>query len=205
MNVDLDRLRPIVAHELQDYHENRDRQTAMRLQKENPTQIWKFYQKLISQDGPVLPSFPVFLTLPAVKLLQSPDLVSAKVSVKTATSDRGVLKKLVEQQVKEWGEKVKIDLMNTMDPSGSVAQAWKNRVPTSKEPHPVDRHGIMWKCKVCNWVENPWTMDECFDFEGVCRHQCKEAGGKKKRGTTSRPWSIDNFVIDEQVSLDCLS
>ncbi|KXN81672.1 hypothetical protein AN958_03919 [Leucoagaricus sp. SymC.cos] len=197
---ELDRLRPIVARELRDFHEKQDRTAAKHLREKNIDHIWKYYQKLMSRTNeyPTLPSFPVFLTLPSVQFLRSPALSAAKISVETATADTGFMKDMIKHEIGKWEEQVKIDLLKTLDPSGALLEEWKKRVPTSREVHPVNRLDARWKCRICDTVENRYARDECLDFMGVCRHQCKESGGKKRKGKTTRPWSIDNFVKDQQ-------
>lgn len=205
ISLDHERLRHIVALELHELYEKRNHKTVMRLQKKNPNQIWKYYQKLMSGGkDTILPPFPVFLSLSAVQLLQSRDLASAMVSVKSTVSEKGFVKDLIKQQITQWVDKAKHDLLKTIDPSGALAMEWKTRVPTTKAPHPVLRPDALWNCKICNSVDDQQAIDECLTFVGVCRHQCKEKGEKKKRGTTSHPWSADNFIRDEQVSKHCL-
>jgi hypothetical protein len=170
--------------------------------------VWKYYQKLRSheEEYPILPSFPVFLTLPAVQLLRSPNLAEAQISVKAAVSENGhengLLRGLLEQQLASWEEKVKLEMLQTLDPSGSLMRTWKTRVPTSRVPHPVCRLDALWKCKECHSVESSYAASECLDFRGICLHQCKERDGKKKKkrkGESGQVWSVDNFVKDEQV------
>jgi hypothetical protein len=176
----------------------------MQIQKKNPNQIWKYYQKLMSQDElSILPPYPVFLSLPAVQMLQSRDLSSAKVSVKKAVSEKGFLKDLIKQQIRQWVKNARYEMLMTIDPSGALSKEWKTKAPTSADPHPVTRLDALWKCKACNSVDDRGSR-ECLDFVGVCQHLCKEKGGKKKRATASHPWNIDNFVRDEQVSENCM-
>ncbi|KXN84398.1 hypothetical protein AN958_12657 [Leucoagaricus sp. SymC.cos] len=197
----LDRLRPIVAQELHEFHVKQDHRTIMRLQKENLDQLWKYYQKLMSQRcySFGLPSFPVFLALPAVQILQSRELMEAKVSIKAALVKNGAIERMLEHQLKSWESRAYSDLFKKFDPSGTLMEVWKTQRATTKAQHPLNRPDVLWKCKVCDSVDTDQMVYECLDSRAVLRHQCKEKGGKKKKGITSQPWSIDNFVRDEQV------
>lgn len=198
---DIDRLRPIIAQELQEFYEKQTHRTVMRLRQKNFDHIWKYYQGLRSRgdEYSILPSFPVFLTFSAVQFLQSLDLAAAKITVKAAGSEGGPLKAMLKHQINSWVEQVKYGLLKTIDPSGSLTKEWKTRAPTSLVPHPVLQPDALWKCRVCHSVEPRYAMDECLDFKGVCMHQCKEKDGNKRgRGKTSHMWSVDNFVRDAQ-------
>lgn len=212
LSSDLERLRPIIARELHSYQQKRDRKIVLKLRQNNLTDIWKYYQKLLSQPEtyPILPSFPVFLQLPAVQLLQSPELANAKISVKSAVNDKSFMSKMIKEQILKWVDGVKRDLLEKLVAKGSTEGKgkgkeeweWDKMAVTRNVPHPVLRLNVWWRCKVCDSVENDYEEDGCLDFHGVCRHQCKEKGGKKlKKGETSHAWNVNNFVRDEQVRL----
>jgi hypothetical protein len=194
------------VQEIYEYREKQDKKIIMGLKKNNISQIWRYYQRLLCQKyddntGLAFPTFPVFLSLPAVQFLRSPDLADAKVSMKTATSKQeGFINDMVKHQLRKWTNQVKMDLLKTIDPPDAIVKEWKKRMLTSTTPPQVCGPNAWWKCRVCNTVETCYALNECLDFRGVCRHQCKEKDGKmKRRGTVSQPWSVDNFVRDEQV------
>lgn len=189
----------MIARELHELKEERDRKVMMRLRETNLKSVWKFYQKLMSQPEhyPCLPPFSVFLELPAIQLLQSSDLVTAKIDVKTAVRGKTFMKGMLKQEIDDWVEIAKRGLLETIGGSSE----WNNMVPAHRMPHPVLRLNARWKCRICDDVEAKYEMDGCLDFAGVCRHQCKEKERKKRgKGTTAPAWNISNFIKDEQVS-----
>ncbi|KAF9444847.1 hypothetical protein P691DRAFT_777987 [Macrolepiota fuliginosa MF-IS2] len=201
------RLRPTIARELHTFQQTRDHKTILKLRQRNLQDIWKYYQKLASQrqkSHSILPPFPVFLELPAVKMLQLPDLSKSKISVKSAVKDQSFMNIMIKDQITRWVEEAKRDLLATLELTGEGNKVhaeweWDEMAPARRVPHPVLRPNAWWRCKICDSVDSRCAVDKCLDFDGVCRHQCKEKDGKKrKKGMTSRPWSAGNFVKDEQ-------
>jgi hypothetical protein len=192
-------MRSLIAYELYEYKEKRDRKRMMRLRETNKKDIWKYYQKLMSQpeNYPILPPFTLFLELPSIVLLQSSDLRDAKIDVRTAVRSKGFLKTMVKDEVENWVERAKRQMLGTIGGSAK----WNNMVAARRMPHPVLRFAARWKCKLCNTVEPRYENDGCLDFAGVCRHQCKGRTKKKRGEEGSTAWNINNFVQDEQVSV----
>lgn len=197
MLTELENMRPVIAHEFHDFKVRNDRKKMIKLRESNKKDIWKFYQKLMSQPTifPILPSFALFLQLPSMKLLQSSELMAAKVDVKTAVRSRGFLKTMVKEEVEKWVETAKRQMLATM--GGSTE--WNHMVAARRMPHPVLRLDARWKCKLCNTVEPKYENDGCLDFAGVCRHQCRDKTKQKRGEESSAAWDINNFVRDEQV------
>jgi hypothetical protein len=192
-------MRPQIASELYEFKERWDRKKVMRLRESNKKDIWKHYQKLMSQPEkyPILPPFSLFLNLPSIKLLQSSDLRDAKIDVRTAVGSKGFLKTMMKEELENWAEKAKRQMLATI--GGSTK--WNNMVATRRLPHPVLRLDARWICKLCHNVEPKYENDGCFDFAGICRHQCKERTKKKRGEEGSVIWDLNNFVQDEQVSV----
>ncbi len=196
---DLEKLRPTLARELLQSRQKKRWKSVTRLRQANLNPIWKFYQKRLSnrEDYPYLPTFAIFLQLPAIQILKSSDLAAAEIGVGTAANGNTFLNDMVKQQVDKWVEEVKREMLVTLGGSDE----WNDMVPARRMPHPVLRFDSRWKCKVCDDVEPKYKVDGCLDFAGVCRHECREKDGiKRKRGATTQIWSTSNFVKDEQAS-----
>lgn len=195
-------MRPTIARELLQAQEKRHWKTVTKLRQANINSIWKFYQKLLSQrtEYPFVPPFGVFLQLPAIKILQSSDMAAAELSVKAAVGGKksgAFMLNMVKQQIDSWAEGVKREMLEKLGGSSE----WNKLVPTRRMPHPVLRLEARWKCQICDSVEPKYEIDECLDFAGVCRHECREKDGmKRKKGEATQAWSSSNFVKDEQAS-----
>lgn len=196
--IELQHLRPAIARELYQYEQRKEAISRIRLQEANPSSLWKLYQKLMSRSKtyPHLPPFCVFLELPAIKILQSMELVKAGCDVKGATAGKSCIIGMLEQQIGEWVDRAKHEMSKILN----VSADWESMVSARRMTHPVLRLDARWKCKICNQVERRYEYDGCLDFAGVCHHQCAEEDRrKKKRGTVTRAWNASHFVRDEQV------
>jgi len=166
--IELQRLRPTIAHELYCLQQRKEAMSRIRLGETNTNSLWKLYQKLMSRPAtyPYLPPFSVFWEFPAIKILQSLELTKAGYDVKKATADKSCIIGMLKQQIEEWVDQVKQEMLKTMNASVE----WSSIAPTRRMTHPVLRLDARWKCKVCNQVEPKYDADGCLDFAGVCRH-----------------------------------
>ncbi|KAF5357021.1 hypothetical protein D9756_006670 [Leucocoprinus leucothites] len=196
---ELQHLRPTISRELYLFQRKKEAKIQTRLREANADNIFKLYQKLMSQPVtyPNLPPFAVFLNFPATKILQSSELVEAGYDVRSAVAGKSCIMGMLKKQIEEWAEKAKQEMLNSLDESAD----WNSMVSGRRMTHPVLRLDAWWKCKICNRVEPKYDIDGCLDFAGVCRHQCQEEDKKKKKkGAVTRTWSAGNFVKDDQAS-----
>ncbi|KAK0482196.1 hypothetical protein IW261DRAFT_1333218 [Armillaria novae-zelandiae] len=152
--------------------------------KQSRDLIEKHYERLrckkVEVPLPPLASFRKFRIIHTIQTTPpSPEFDVAKQLQTTLVAT------LLKSELSAWRSQAKVALATTL---GFVN--WKSA--SSKRLHPVDRINARFRCKKCAHIENKYKEDGCFDFFGVCSHQCS----KKLRG--KQEWDVTRFVKDDK-------
>ncbi|KAJ3504252.1 hypothetical protein NMY22_g17983 [Coprinellus aureogranulatus] len=54
------------------------------------------------------------------------------------------------------------------------------------------------RCTKCSVYDSVYAEDECFDFKGLCTHECTING---KKGNGKAKWRLENFGRDEKLMM----
>ncbi|PBK59811.1 hypothetical protein ARMSODRAFT_966632 [Armillaria solidipes] len=146
--------------------------------------VEKHYERLRCKKVDVpLPPLASFRKIPIIHTIQttppSPEFDVAKQLQTTLVAA------LLKSELSAWRNQAKVALAATLGFAN-----WKSA--SSKRLHPVDRINARFRCKKCAHIENKYKEDGCFDFFGVCSHQCS----KKLRG--KQEWDVTRFVKDDK-------
>ncbi|PBK94947.1 hypothetical protein ARMGADRAFT_1078816 [Armillaria gallica] len=146
--------------------------------------VEKHYERLRCKKVDVpLPPLASFRKIPIIHTIQitppSPEFDVAKQLQTTLVAA------LLKSELSAWRNQAKVALAATLGFAN-----WKSA--SSKRVHPVDRINARFRCKKCAHIENKYKEDGCFDFFGVCSHQCS----KKLRG--KQEWDATRFVKDDK-------
>ncbi len=157
--------------------------------KQSRELVEKHYERLRCKKVDVpLPPLASFRKISIIHTIQttppSPEFDVAKQLQTTLVAS------LLKSELSAWRNQAKVALAATLGFAN-----WKSA--SSKRLHPVDRINARFRCKKCAHIENKYKEDECFDFFGVCSHQCS----KKLRG--KQEWDVTRFVKDDKVSYGC--
>ncbi|KAK0219942.1 hypothetical protein IW262DRAFT_1381403 [Armillaria fumosa] len=146
--------------------------------------VEKHYERLRCKKAEVpLPPLASFRKIPIIHTIQttppSPEFDVAKQLQTTLVAS------LLKSELSAWRSQAKVALAATLGFAN-----WKSA--SSKRLHPVDRINARFRCKKCAHIENKYKEDGCFDFFGVCSHQCsKNLSGKQE-------WNVTRFLKDDK-------
>ncbi|KAK0192508.1 hypothetical protein F5146DRAFT_1040287 [Armillaria mellea] len=152
--------------------------------KQSREHVKKHYERLRCKKVDVpLPPLASFRKIPIIHTIQttpaSPEFDVAKQLQTTLVAT------LLKSELSAWRNQAKGALAITLGFAN-----WKSA--SSKRLHPTDRINARFRCKKCVHIENKYKEDQCFDFFGVCSHQCsKQLCGKQE-------WDVTRFMKDEK-------
>ncbi|TFK34477.1 hypothetical protein BDQ12DRAFT_738215 [Crucibulum laeve] len=198
--IDLNLAKSMIEQQLLELTEKRQRRAKEAAYAHNRAEIDTHYQRLRSSKAcPYpLPSLPVFRQLPVVNLLLLSEVDGGKASPSGAIGktlqSTALMRTMLEEQLKKWGDSARETLVQTLGYSG-----WKTA--NKGILHPVERLDARWTCNRCHDVPHRYAEDGCLDFEGVCRHECKDKAKSKGKAAKRRGkdvWVSTMFIKDEK-------
>ncbi|KAF7297294.1 hypothetical protein MIND_00962600 [Mycena indigotica] len=204
---DFTNMADIVEAELLAYNDRQERRAKEAAIISQRAQVEQRYSKLLtesrSQVPPTpIPALPEFRTMPILQLLHSDTSSAAarktRPSRKTLIASRklkdteSIVSKMLDSELDRWRAAAEQDLGATL----GFPVEWKTA--KSNTLHPVQRLTARWSCTRCGKVARPYTWDECMDFIGVCRHECRGSREPKRQPRKESLWKASNFVKDDQ-------
>jgi hypothetical protein len=163
----------------------------------NRKDIAGLYERL--RSGTVhtyLPSLATFRQLPVISMLQTAERDKKSPSAVETLEKNPVMNDLLNNQLKKWIDKAKMDF-------GVILGFPKNWKHASKNIlHPVERVTARFVCTRCQRVDVKYREDGCLDFAGACKHECGVGNQKKGRIRKRGPkavWDSKNFAKDDKV------
>ncbi|KAK0435136.1 hypothetical protein EV421DRAFT_1836777 [Armillaria borealis] len=152
--------------------------------KQSRELVEKHYERLRCKKVDIpLPPLASFRKIPIIHTIQTtPPSSEFDVAKQLQTT---LVAMLLKSELSAWRNQAKVALGATLGFAN-----WKSA--SSKRLHPVDRINTRFRCKKCAHIENKYKEDGCFDFFGVCSHQCS----KKLRG--KQEWDVTRFVKDDK-------
>ncbi|KAJ6588847.1 hypothetical protein B0H19DRAFT_1101444 [Mycena capillaripes] len=185
---------------MQDKHVRRTAEATIRT---NRAQVEQHYQRLASTSRSKVPAVPLpslseFRAMPILDLLQSPS-ASAPSTTMDGKSKKGgpgvtrelkkesLVNQLLNSELTWWRKDAEKALGATLGLS-----EW--RTAKNNKLHPVARLTARWNCGKCGKVARSYKWDECLDYEGVCKHECR----KDKKSSKGSLWKAEQFVKDDK-------
>lgn len=194
---DVNAMKDDIEAELLVYSEKAENRKTEISNMHNRQDIAGLYERL--RSGSVhtyLPSLPTFRQLPVISMLQTAERDKKSPSAVETLEKNPVMNDLLNNQLKKWTDKAKMDF-------GAILGFPKNWKHASKNIlHPVERVTARFVCTRCQRVDVKYREDGCLDFTGACKHECGVGNQKKgrirKRGPKSI-WDSKNFAKDDKV------
>lgn len=191
-HVDFDLIRPSVESEIAQIIETRKRREEEAAYRKRRADVAQYYDdlKVSGQGGEILPTLPVFRTLPVMQVMQNKMTSKPKAGI-SRDFKSALVTELVNQNLSQWQDSAKADFAVLLGTT-SGKSAGRNKL------HAVDRLNARFRCKKCDAHGQKGPTSTSMSFAEACQHRCPWLSKKQKGKET---WKAENFCVDAQVRL----
>ncbi|KAJ7033751.1 hypothetical protein C8F04DRAFT_1002688 [Mycena alexandri] len=192
--LDYDVVSAQIEAEMISIRDRRERRSDEATIRANRAQVEQHYQRLLSTSRSQVPSAPLpslsqFRAMPILDLLQRPAAASKMTKkspgVAHELKSETLVNQLLTSELARWRKGAEVALGATLG-----LPEWKTA--RNNKLHPVARLTARWNCGKCGKVGRAYKLDECLDYQGVCKHECT----KSKKQSSS--WKAEQFVKDDK-------